>query len=118
MVPSQKKIDELEQRMKALGLQHKDIEEKFIKSSGKGGQKVNKSSSAVYLKHTLTQISVKEGKSRSQKLNRFLALRRLVDKIEAKQQGISEKEQLKIEKKRKQKQRRKRRHKKKQSTGE
>jgi protein subunit release factor B len=106
MGPGKQKILDLEKRMKTLGIKKEDIDEKFIKSSGRGGQKVNKSSSAVFLKHKKTRLSVKCGKARSQHLNRFLALRSLIEKIEAHMKGKPENE--KIEKMRKQKQRRKR----------
>ena len=96
MGPSKKKSDELEARMKRLKIKREDIVEKFIKASGRGGQKVNKSSSAVFLKHKKTNLSVKCGKARSQYLNRFLALRNLIDKIEAHMTGNLEKEQKKI----------------------
>jgi len=108
MGPSKQKLLDLEKRMQALGIKKEDFEEKFIKSSGKGGQKVNKSSSAVFLKHKKTNLSVKCGKARSQQLNRFLALRSLIEKIEAYMTGKDEKEQKRTEKIRKQKQRRKR----------
>ena len=85
-----------------------DIETKFIKASGRGGQKVNKSSSAVFLRHKKTNISVKCSKARSQHLNRFLALRSLIEKIEADYRGISQKEEIRIQKIKKQKKRRKR----------
>ncbi len=111
MGPSKKKSDELQARMKRLKIKREDIVEKFIKASGRGGQKVNKTSSAVFLKHTPTQLSVKCGKARSQILNRFLALRNLVDKIEEKLLGTQSKETLKIEQIRKQKLKRKKRSK-------
>jgi protein subunit release factor B len=79
---SPEKIHALEERMKDLGIQEKDIEEKFIRSQGKGGQKVNKSSSCVYLRHTPTGIEVKCQKTRSQAMNRFFARRILSDKID------------------------------------
>jgi protein subunit release factor B len=109
MGPDKKKLIELEKRMKALGILKEDLEEKFIKSSGKGGQKVNKTSSAVFLRHKKTNLSVKCGKSRSQSLNRFYALRSLLDKIDSNINGVPDKALLKIEKLKKQKQRRKRR---------
>ena len=87
MGPDKEKIIALEKRMTSLGIKKEDVEEKFIKSSGRGGQKVNKTSSAVFLRHKKTNLSVKCGESRSQHLNRFLALRRLVEKIEAKMTG-------------------------------
>ena len=87
MGPSREKLAELEQRMEKLGILSSEIEERFIKSSGRGGQKVNKTSSAVFLKHLPTGITVKCGSERSQTLNRFLALRRLADKIEEARTG-------------------------------
>ncbi len=113
MGPSKEKILALEKKIKKLGIKKEDIEEKFVKSSGRGGQKVNKSNTAVFLKHKGTEISVKCGKSRSQHLNRFLALRSLIEKIEAKITGIDEPEQKRINKIRKQKQKRKQRSQKK-----
>ena len=107
MGPNKKKIEALKQKMKELGISNADIEEKFIKASGKGGQKVNKTSSAVFLLHTKTQISVKCSKARSQHLNRFLALRNLVEKIEAKILGKDDPRLKEINKIKKQKQRRK-----------
>ncbi len=72
----------LQDRMEALGIHEKDIEEKFVRSSGRGGQKVNKTSTCVYLKHIPTGVEIKCMKERSQSLNRFLARRELVRKIE------------------------------------
>jgi protein subunit release factor B len=109
MGPGKDKIDALEKKMKTLGIRRNDIEEKFIKASGRGGQKVNKSSSAVFLRHKQTNICVKCGKARSQHLNRFLALRTLVDKIEAHVSGRPAREEERIRKIRKQKKTRKRR---------
>jgi len=118
MGPNKDKLLDLEKRMKTLGIKKEDLEEKFIKSAGRGGQKVNKSSSAVFLKHKKTNLLVKCGKARSQQLNRFLALRNLMDKIEEVMTGKNEKNQKKIEKIKKQKQRRKRKTQKKLSITE
>ena len=109
MGPDKAKIDALVLRMKTLGIEKSDIEEKFIRAPGRGGQKVNKTASAVFMRHKKTGLSVKCSTSRSQHLNRFLALRSLVDKIEAARAGTSCPDQEKIEKIRKQKQRRKQR---------
>jgi peptide chain release factor len=79
---SEEKNKWLREHMEALGIQEKDIEEKFIRSSGHGGQNVNKTSTCVYLKHLPTGIEVKCMKDRSQSINRFLARRELVKKIE------------------------------------
>ncbi len=106
--PGKDKLFDLEQRMNALGIKKEDIEEKFIKASGRGGQKVNKSSSAVFLKHKKTGFTVKCGKSRSQSLNRFYALRALIEKIEQAMMGTDEEKLKKTEKINKQKKRRKR----------
>jgi protein subunit release factor B len=98
----------LAERMEVLGVREEDIEEKFIRSSGSGGQKVNKTSTCVYLRHIPTGIEVKCMKERSQSLNRFLARRDLVEKIE-KLSGQITSDDVKIEKIRKQKSKRKRR---------
>ncbi len=77
---SEEKNRWLRERMQALGIQEKDIEEKFVRSSGKGGQKVNKTCTCVYLKHKPTNIEIKCMKDRSQSINRFLARRELIKK--------------------------------------
>jgi protein subunit release factor B len=94
--------------MEALGVREEDIEEKFIRSSGSGGQKVNKTSTCVYLRHIPTGIEVKCMRERSQPLNRFLARRDLVEKIE-KLSGRLTPDDVKIEKIRKQKSKREKR---------
>ena len=99
---SEEKNKWLEERMEALGIREKDIEEKFIRSSGRGGQKVNKTSTCVYLKHLLTGIEVKCMKERSQSLNRFLARRELVEKI-ARMSGQTTSENVEVEKRKRQK---------------
>ena len=78
---SEEKNRWLQERMQTLGIGERDIEEKFIRSSGSGGQKVNKTSTCVYLRHIPTGIEVKCMKERSQPLNRFLARRELVERI-------------------------------------
>jgi protein subunit release factor B len=79
---SEEKDKWLREKMEALEIHERDIEEKFIHSSGKGGQKVNKASTCVYLKHIPTGIEVKCMRERNQSLNRFLARRELVTRIE------------------------------------
>jgi peptide chain release factor len=79
---SEEKNRWLQKRMEELGILEKDIEEKFVRSSGHGGQNVNKTSTCVYLKHIPTGIEVKCMKDRSQSINRFLARRELIKKIE------------------------------------
>ncbi len=106
---SKDKEDALRQRMESLGIFEKDIVEKFIRSSGKGGQKVNKTSTCVYLKHIPTQIEVKCQKERYQGMNRFLARRILADKVEEMIKGKESEEQQRIAKIRRQKRKRSKR---------
>ena len=111
MIPfpvSEEKDRWLKERMEALHIHEKDIEEKFIRSSGKGGQKVNKSSTCVYLKHLPTGIEVKFLRERSQSLNRFLARRELIKRIE-KLSGQLTSEDVKIHKAKRQKAKRRKR---------
>ena len=83
MTISSEKKQALEKRMLRLGILERDIEESFVRSSGAGGQKVNKAASCVYLRHRPTGIEVKCQVSRYQSMNRFLARRILCDKYEA-----------------------------------
>jgi protein subunit release factor B len=106
---SVEKEEALLQKMNELGVLEADIDEKFIRSGGPGGQNVNKVATCVQLKHIPTGIIVKIQKDRSQGINRFLARRLLISKIEERFLGKPTKEQLKIEKIQKQKKRRKRR---------
>ena len=97
---------QFEQRMKALAVRECDLEESFVRSGGAGGQKVNKSSSCVMLLHRPTGLRVKCQTSRHQALNRFLARRLLLDKIERMQKGFVSAERAEIEKVRRQKRKR------------
>jgi len=96
-------------RMLKLGVAESDFEESFIRSSGPGGQKVNKSSSCVYLVHIPTGLAVKCQRERSQSLNRFLARRLLLDKIESRRKGFIAQAKEKLEKIRRQKRKRSKR---------
>ncbi|OGS35519.1 MAG: peptide chain release factor 1 [Elusimicrobia bacterium RIFOXYB2_FULL_49_7] len=109
MGPSPEKFAALEKRMAVLNVQKSDITEHFIRSSGKGGQHVNKASTCVYLKHLPSGIEVKCEESRSQYLNRFIALRRLVERLEEKHLNIQSERQQAIEKIRRQKRKRSKR---------
>lgn len=99
----------LRQRMERLGVLESDLRETFIRSSGPGGQKVNKTSSCVFLVHLPTGLSVKCQQERSQAMNRFRARRILLDRIEKIKTGVVAAEKARIEKLRRQKQRRSRR---------
>jgi protein subunit release factor B len=105
---SEEKNRWLRERMGALNIHEKDIEERFIRSSGRGGQKVNKTSTCVYLKHIPTGIEVKFMRERSQSLNRFLARRELVNRIE-RLSGQLTPEDVKINKAKRQKAKRRKR---------
>ena len=98
----------LRQKMDGLGIHEKDIEEKFIRSPGSGGQKVNKASTCVYLKHIPTGIEVKSMRERSQSLNRFLARRELIKRIEGLSGQVTP-DDVRINKVRRQKAKRKKR---------
>ncbi len=103
------KEKDLLDRMARLGIKDTDLEEKFIRSQGKGGQKVNKAATCVYLKHLPTGIEVKCQRERSQAINRFLARRILVEKLEARILGKETEEKQRIEKIRRQKRKRSKR---------
>ena len=103
--------------MERLGVAESDFRETFVRSSGPGGQKVNKTSSCVQLVHLPTGLSVKCQRERSQAMNRFLARRLLLDRIEKLQKGVVEAERDRVEKIRRQKRRRSKRAKEKMLEG-
>jgi protein subunit release factor B len=105
---SEEKNRWLRERMAVLGVREEDLEESFMRSSGKGGQHVNKSSTCVRLRHIPTGIVVKCMTERSQSVNRFLARRELLEKI-AVQMGHSTPRTVEQEKARRRKARRQRR---------
>jgi len=106
---TQDKQTQLAARMIALGVNEADIEESFVRSGGHGGQNVNKTATCVMLLHRPTGLQVKCQTTRQQALNRFLARRLLLDKIEAQQKGFVSAERERIEKIRRQKRKRSRR---------
>jgi protein subunit release factor B len=106
---TERKKTELEQRMQKCNLLEKDIEEAFVRSSGAGGQKVNKTSSCVHLKHIPSGLAVKVQKSRSQGLNRYYARKQMCELLEDKLLGKESPKAKKLQKIKKQKNRRRRR---------
>jgi peptide chain release factor len=106
---SLEKEAQLAQRMAALNVCEADLEESFVRSGGHGGQNVNKTSTCVMLVHRPTGLQVKCQSTRQQGLNRFIARRLLLDKIEERQKGYVAAERDRVEKIRRQKRRRSRR---------
>ncbi len=113
MAISKDKIDKLQRLMKELGINEKDIIEKFILGSGKGGQKINKTSSCVYIKHIPTGIEIKCQKGRSREVNRYIARQMLCEEIKGRILKLKTEKQKLIEKIRRQKKTRSRKQKKK-----
>src|SRR5579872_5319974 len=79
---SKEKQEALSARMERLGIREENLIEKFVLGSGSGGQKINKTSSCVYLKHEPSGIEVKCQRERSRELNRYYARQELCEKLE------------------------------------
>ena len=103
------KWEEIRARMQSLDIREADLVEKFILGSGSGGQKINKTSSCVYIKHVPSEIEVKCQRARSQELNRLYARRELCDQLEMRLFKEKSKKQKEIEKIRRQKRKRSKR---------
>src|SRR6266702_3009812 len=103
------KETQLAARMAELGVREADIEESFVRSGGHGGQNVNKTATCVMLLHGPTGLQVKSQETRQQGLNRFVARRLLLDKVEALKRGYVAAQRDEIEKIRRQKRKRSRR---------
>ena len=114
---SPEKQDALAVRMRALGVREEDLDEHFVRSGGKGGQNVNKVSTCVVLRHRPSGVTVKCQRERSQALNRFLARRELLEKLEARARGVAEARAAERARIRRQKRRRSRRAKEKMLAG-
>jgi protein subunit release factor B len=106
---SEGKEKALAEKFQEFNIREEDIAESFIRSSGKGGQHVNKTSTCVYLKHLPTGIEVKCQQERSQSLNRYRARVLLAKKIEQLIKGSESEEVQRIEKLRRQKRKRSKR---------
>lgn len=106
---SPEKQKALEAQLERSGIKGSDVVEKFIRSGGPGGQKVNKTATCVYLKHIPTGTEVKMSRERSQALNRFLAWRLLAEKVAERALRIRSERRKKIEKIRRQKRKRSKR---------
>ncbi len=106
---TERKTQDLQRRMQKCNLLENDIEEKFVRSSGPGGQKTNKTSSCVHLKHIPSGLTVKVQNTRSQPLNRYYARKQMCELLENKSLGKQGPQAKKIQKIKKQKDRRKRR---------
>jgi protein subunit release factor B len=100
------KTKALAERMAALGVRESDIDETFVRSGGHGGQNVNKTATCVMLLHRPTGLQVKCQTTRQQGLNRVIAWRLLLDKIEERQAGKVAEEKSQMEKIRRQKRKR------------
>jgi protein subunit release factor B len=106
---SSRKAEELQSKILKLGLKDSDFEESFIRSGGSGGQNVNKVSTCVVLRHRPTGLEVRCQQERSQGLNRYLAKRLLVEKIEERILGEASERRHQFEKIRRQKRKRSKR---------
>lgn len=100
---SPEKAGQLAERMTTLGVREADLEESFVRSGGHGGQNVNKVSTCVMLLHRPTGLQVKCQDTRQQGMNRFLARKLLLEKIEARQKSRADAERSRLEKIRRQK---------------
>ena len=100
-----------------MGVEERDLDEHFIRSGGPGGQHVNKVSTCVVLRHRPSGLEVRCQQERSQALNRFLARRILLERLEVRRLGALSAEAQRIAKIRRQKRKRSKRAKEKMLAG-
>ena len=79
---------QIDERLAALGVRPADVEEKFVRGTGPGGQKINKTSSTVWLRHGPTGVEVRCQRERSQAVNRDVAWLELCEKLEARVRAV------------------------------
>lgn len=108
MITSDKK-EVLQRRMAKLGISEEELVEKFVRGSGSGGQKINKTSSCVFLKHPPTGLEVKVQRDRSREMNRYLARKEICEQLETSLLGKKSERQQIHEKIRRKKRRQSRR---------
>ena len=101
MAVSLQKRNELAERMKTLGVLERDLEETFVRGSGKGGQKVNKTNNCVYLTHVPTGIVIRCHCEREREINRYLARRTLCEELDHRLNGAPSPRQLELKRARK-----------------
>ena len=106
---SPEKQQALKALMDRLGVREEDLEERFVRSGGPGGQNVNKVETCVVLRHPASGVEVRCQQERSQALNRFLARRILLRRLEQQRLGRLSEEARRVAKLRRQKRKRSRR---------
>ena len=108
---SSERIEKIKARMLLAAVFEEDLQESFVLGSGAGGQKVNKTSSAVRLYHAPSALTVKVSANRSREANRWLARLELAEKILERARSAASKRLQEAERIRRQKRRRSRRQK-------
>ena len=101
MPVSPEKMQKLQEMMQRLGVHKNDLEEKFVRGSGKGGQKINKTNNCVYLTHVPTGIVVRCHCEREREINRYLARRTLCEELDHRLNGAPSPRQLELKRARK-----------------
>lgn len=101
-MPAANDDEVLQRRMLKLGIREEDLEESFVRGTGAGGQKINKTSSTVVLKHLPSGLEVRCQQERFQSLNRVIARELLCDKLQEKNQAVRLELRNVVEKKKRQ----------------